>query len=94
MIDSRAGCCGMAGSFGNEHGSLSRKVANDRLLPNLRAALHEHGEGLAVIASELSGYAELIVPSLGRRRTHLANERQHVLVEATVVSVALARIVE
>ena len=32
------GCCGMAGSFGmeKEHYEISTKIAEDRLLPNLR----------------------------------------------------------
>jgi len=34
-IDS--GCCGMAGSFGYEHRELSLKIANQRLLPAIRA---------------------------------------------------------
>ena len=36
IIDS--GCCGMAGSFGmeKEHYEISTKIAEDRLLPNLR----------------------------------------------------------
>ncbi|MCZ7546344.1 MAG: hypothetical protein M5R40_23725 [Anaerolineae bacterium] len=41
LID--AGCCGMAGSFGYEveHYDVSRKVAEDRLLPAIRAAAPE-----------------------------------------------------
>ncbi|MBX2816013.1 MAG: 4Fe-4S dicluster domain-containing protein, partial [Saprospiraceae bacterium] len=40
-IDS--GCCGMAGSFGyeSEHYAISRKIAEDRLLPALRSASEE-----------------------------------------------------
>ncbi len=34
-IDS--GCCGMAGSFGYEHPALSQKIAENRLLPTIRA---------------------------------------------------------
>ena len=36
----QAGCCGMAGSFGyeKEHYDLSVQIAEDRLLPALRAA--------------------------------------------------------
>ena len=35
-----AGCCGMAGTFGleAEHAELSRAMAEDALLPSLRAA--------------------------------------------------------
>ena len=32
-----AGCCGMAGSFGYEHYEVSMKIANDRLLPTIKA---------------------------------------------------------
>lgn len=32
-----AGCCGMAGAFGYEHYDLSRQIAEDRLLPAIRA---------------------------------------------------------
>ena len=37
VTDSEAGCCGMAGAFGYEaeHAELSRKIANQRLLPRL-----------------------------------------------------------
>ncbi len=31
------GCCGLAGSFGYEHYDLSMKIAEDRLLPTIRA---------------------------------------------------------
>ncbi len=31
------GCCGLAGSFGYEHYELSMKIAEDRLLPTIRA---------------------------------------------------------
>ena len=43
----------MAGSFGYEHADVSRMVAEDRLLPNLRAAQAEHAE-LAVVAAGFS----------------------------------------
>lgn len=39
-----AGCCGMAGSFGYEHYSLSLAIAEDRFLPALRKA---HGSILS-----------------------------------------------
>jgi FAD/FMN-containing dehydrogenase/Fe-S oxidoreductase len=40
VIDLDAGCCGMAGSFGYEieHYNVSRKIAEQRLLPAVRAA--------------------------------------------------------
>ncbi|HEY6565829.1 MAG TPA: (Fe-S)-binding protein, partial [Pirellulaceae bacterium] len=47
-IDS--GCCGMAGSFGYEHFEISRKIAEDRLLPAIRA----RGEGTEILASGIS----------------------------------------
>ena len=39
------GCCGLAGSFGYEHYELSMKIAEDRLLPTIRA------NGDAIIAA-------------------------------------------
>ena len=36
--DSGAGCCGMAGAFGHRHPVLSRRIAEDRLAPAVRAA--------------------------------------------------------
>ena len=36
--DSGAGCCGMAGSFGYRHPELSRRIAEDRLVPAARGA--------------------------------------------------------
>ena len=54
VIDSGAGCCGMAGSFGYQHGDLSRRIADDRLLPNLRRALEAQGPELLVVASGFS----------------------------------------
>ncbi len=50
---SDAGCCGMAGSFGYEHADVSRRVAEDRLLPNLRTAQAECTD-LAVVAAGFS----------------------------------------
>jgi Fe-S oxidoreductase len=35
---SGAGCCGMAGAFGYEHPALSRRIAEDRLVPAVRDA--------------------------------------------------------
>ena len=54
VIDSEAGCCGMAGAFGYRHAEVSRQVAEDRLLPNLREAAAKHSESLAVLASGFS----------------------------------------
>lgn len=48
LID--AGCCGMAGSFGYEHFDVSKKVAEERLLP----ALREHDESWQVVAPGFS----------------------------------------
>lgn len=48
LID--AGCCGMAGAFGYEHRDLSLKIAEDRLLPALRA----REPGTAIVASGFS----------------------------------------
>ncbi len=45
-----AGCCGMAGAFGYEHAEVSRQVAEDRLLPALRAA----GPSATIVASGFS----------------------------------------
>lgn len=36
--DSGAGCCGMAGAFGHLHRDLSLRIAEDRLVPAVRAA--------------------------------------------------------
>ena len=36
--DSGAGCCGMAGAFGHRHRDLSLRIAEDRLVPAVRAA--------------------------------------------------------
>ena len=38
LRDSGAGCCGMAGSFGYRHPDMSRRIAEDRLVPALRGA--------------------------------------------------------
>ena len=37
VTEMNTGCCGMAGSFGYEHHELSMKIAEDRLLPAIRA---------------------------------------------------------
>ena len=43
VVDTEAGCCGMAGAFGyeTEHAELSYKIADQRLLPRLAAASAE-----------------------------------------------------
>lgn len=43
VSDTRAGCCGMAGSFGyeREHAELSRRIAGQKLLPVLQGLPHE-----------------------------------------------------
>ncbi|MCL4203530.1 MAG: FAD-binding protein [Pirellulaceae bacterium] len=46
-----SGCCGMAGSFGYEHYELSQQIAEDRLLPAVRAAV---AEGKTIIACGIS----------------------------------------
>ncbi|MCC6829859.1 MAG: FAD-binding oxidoreductase [Thermoleophilia bacterium] len=69
---SGAGCCGMAGSFGYEHPELSRRIAEDRLLPAARAAdvVIAHGTSCRQQVGDLAGTptlhpAELIARSLG-----------------------------
>ena len=37
VAEMNTGCCGVAGSFGYEHYALSMKIAEDRLLPTIRA---------------------------------------------------------
>ena len=37
VAEMNTGCCGVAGSFGYEHYELSMKIAEDRLLPTIRA---------------------------------------------------------
>ncbi len=46
VADSGAGCCGMAGAFGYRHPEISRRIANDRLVP----AIQRTGAGIAVAA--------------------------------------------
>ncbi|MCW5982587.1 MAG: FAD-binding protein [Bryobacteraceae bacterium] len=52
VVDLDAGCCGMAGSFGyaREHYDISRRIAERRLLPAVRAM----EEGTALAASGVS----------------------------------------
>ncbi len=72
-LDPRApepGCCGMAGSFGFEHGErfeLSRTIGERALLPAVRSA----PEGTVVVASGFS-CREQIVQGAGKRPLHVA----------------------
>jgi FAD/FMN-containing dehydrogenase/Fe-S oxidoreductase len=52
VVDSNAGCCGMAGSFGyaQEHFEISRSIAERRLLP----AIRDKAPGTVVVASGTS----------------------------------------
>ncbi len=52
VVDSNAGCCGMAGSFGyaREHFDVSRTIAERRLLP----AIREKSPGTVVVAAGTS----------------------------------------
>lgn len=45
-----AGCCGMAGAFGYEHYELSRRIAEDRLVP----AVESLGPDVSLVASGFS----------------------------------------
>lgn len=62
-----AGCCGMAGAFGyeTEHYAISRKIAEDRLLPALAAAPQ------AQIAADGVSCREQIAHFSGRRARHV-----------------------
>jgi Fe-S oxidoreductase len=64
---SDAGCCGMAGSFGYEveHYDLSLKIAEDRLLPAVRAAGSD-----TVIAAPGTSCRQQIRDATGRRVLH------------------------
>ena len=64
---SNAGCCGMAGSFGYEveHYDLSLKIAEDRLLPAVRAAGQD-----TVIAAPGMSCRQQIRDATGRRVLH------------------------
>lgn len=54
---SGAGCCGMAGAFGYEHPALSRRIAEDRLLPAARTAdvVVAHGTSCRQQVGDLAG---------------------------------------
>ncbi|HMP90172.1 MAG TPA: FAD-linked oxidase C-terminal domain-containing protein [Kiritimatiellia bacterium] len=67
MRTSRAGCCGMAGSFGyeKEHYELSVKIARDRLLPEIND-LDEH----AIILANGFSCRQQIRDLTGRQALH------------------------
>jgi FAD/FMN-containing dehydrogenase/Fe-S oxidoreductase len=52
VVESNAGCCGMAGSFGyaREHFEISRAIAADRLLP----AIRQRAPGTVIVAAGTS----------------------------------------
>ncbi|HSJ73728.1 MAG TPA: FAD-linked oxidase C-terminal domain-containing protein, partial [Miltoncostaeaceae bacterium] len=62
---SGAGCCGMAGAFGHRHRELSLRIAEDRLVPAVRAAA-----GVAVAAG--TSCREQIRRAAGRPAVHPA----------------------
>ncbi|NNE70632.1 MAG: FAD-binding oxidoreductase [Rhodothermales bacterium] len=62
-----AGCCGMAGSFGYEHGEVSRAIGEDRLAPAVRAAPDE-----TVIAAAGTSCRAQIEDLTGRKALHPA----------------------
>jgi Fe-S oxidoreductase len=66
VVEPDDGCCGMAGSFGfeAEHYDLSMKIAEQRLLPVVRAA-----NGAIIVASGVS-CREQIEHGTGRRALH------------------------
>ncbi len=72
-----SGCCGMAGSFGyeKEHYELSVKIAEDRLLPTLRAA-----PANAIVVADGASCRHQIADLSGREGRHLVE----VLAEALV----------
>ena len=55
LID--AGCCGMAGSFGmeKEHYDISKKMANDRLIP----AINNSEKNQEIIVTGISCYDQI-----------------------------------
>jgi Fe-S oxidoreductase len=61
---SGAGCCGMAGSFGYQHPELSRRIAEDRLAPAMRAA--------PVAVATGTSCRQQILDVAGRRAQHPA----------------------
>jgi Fe-S oxidoreductase len=64
-----SGCCGMAGDFGYEadHYEVSRTIAEDRLLPAVRAAAAE-----TVIVASGTSCRHQIADLAGRTTLHLA----------------------
>ena len=79
VIDS--GCCGMAGSFGyeSEHYDISLAMAEDRLLPAVRAA----GEEALLVAAGVS-CRQQIEHGAGRLALHPAEVLRDALVERSV----------
>lgn len=69
---SRAGCCGMAGSFGyeQEHAQLARDIGAQRLFPHVQHFLERHGDG-EVAVSGISCRHQ-IEGELGQPVRHLA----------------------
>lgn len=68
-VESGAGCCGMAGSFGyeSEHYEVSRTIGEDRLFPAVREAARD-----AVIAVTGVSCRHQIEHFTGRRTQHIA----------------------
>ncbi len=68
MTESGAGCCGVAGSFGYEaeHYDVSVAIANDRLVPAVRA----HPQSVVVAAG--TSCREQIAHTTGRAALHPA----------------------
>lgn len=62
-----AGCCGMAGSFGYEHGEVSRAIGEDRLAPAVRAA-----DSSTTIAAAGTSCRAQIEDLTGRKALHPA----------------------
>ena len=69
VSESRAGCCGMAGSFGyeKEHCDISRMIAEDRLLPAIRKASDD-----TVVAVSGVSCQHQIEDFSGRQTKHIA----------------------
>ena len=69
VSDTRAGCCGMAGSFGyeKEHAELSRRIATQRLLPALKSLPQE-----AVVVTNGFSCRHQIHDLSARRPIHVA----------------------
>ena len=72
-VDAVGGCCGLAGNFGVERGhyEVSVAVAETALLPAVRAAVREAGDGATVLADGFSCRTQL-GQLAGVHATHLA----------------------